>query len=76
MAYDEDLADRIRALIPDPDGITERKMFGGHAFMLNGNMAVAASGQGGLLLRVDPADDGRARRPRTGWPTSRCVAGR
>jgi TfoX/Sxy family transcriptional regulator of competence genes len=56
MAYDEDLADRIRALIPDPDGITERKMFGGHAFMLNGNMAVAASGQGGLLLRVDPTD--------------------
>ena len=79
MAYDEDLADRIRALIPDPDGVTERKMFGGHAFMLNGNMAVAASGQGGLLLRVDPADteallteDGVANfemrgRPMSGW---------
>ena len=56
MAYDVELADRIRDSIPDHDGVTERKMFGGHAFLLNGNMAVAASGQGGLLLRVDPAD--------------------
>jgi TfoX/Sxy family transcriptional regulator of competence genes len=56
MAYDEDLADRIRSSIPDHDGVTERKMFGGHAFLLNGNMAVAASSKGGLMLRVDPAE--------------------
>jgi len=56
MAYDEDLADRIRALIPDPDGVTERKMFGGHAFLVNGHMAVAASGQDGLMVRVDPTE--------------------
>jgi TfoX/Sxy family transcriptional regulator of competence genes len=55
MAYDEDLADRIRDSIPHHDGVTERKMFGGHAFLLNGNMAVAASGQGGMLVRCDPA---------------------
>jgi TfoX/Sxy family transcriptional regulator of competence genes len=55
MAYDEELADRIRALIAHRDGVTEKKMFGGHAFLLNGNLAVSASGQGGLLLRVDPA---------------------
>jgi len=55
MAYDEDLADRIRVATSGVDGLTERKMFGGLAFLVNGNMAVAASGQGGLLLRVDPA---------------------
>ncbi len=55
MAYDEDLADRIREAISDVDGLTEKRMFGGLAFLVNGNMAVAASGQGGLLLRVDPA---------------------
>ena len=54
MAYDEDLANRIRELIADAEGITEQKMFGGLGFLLNGNMAVAASGQGGLLVRVDP----------------------
>ena len=54
MAYDEDLADRIRAAIPDPEGVTERRMFGGLAFLVNGHMAVSASSQGGLLLRVDP----------------------
>ena len=55
MAYDEHLADRIRALLaPDP-GLTEKKMFGGLAFLVGGNMAVAASGQGGVLVRVDPA---------------------
>ncbi|MGN6474002.1 MAG: TfoX/Sxy family protein [Mycobacteriales bacterium] len=52
MAYDEDLADRIRALITEP--VTEKKMFGGLAFLVNGNMSVAASGQGGLLVRHDP----------------------
>jgi TfoX/Sxy family transcriptional regulator of competence genes len=55
MAYDEELADRIRALIAHRDGVTEKRMFGGHAFLLNGNLAVSASGQGGLLLRVDTA---------------------
>ena len=54
MAYDEDLADRIRALLEHEPGLTERKMFGGLAFLIGGNMAVAASGQGGLLVRADP----------------------
>lgn len=55
MAYDEDLADRIREIVQDESGLSEKKMFGGLAFLIDGNMAVAASGQGGLLLRVDPA---------------------
>ena len=55
MAYDEALADRIRELLAGETGLEEKKMFGGLAFLLNGNMAVAASGQGGLLARVDPA---------------------
>ena len=55
MAYDEDLADRIRELIVSESGLSEKKMFGGLAFLLGGNMAVAARGQGGLLVRVDPA---------------------
>jgi len=79
VAYDEDLADRIRVAVQDADGVTEMKMFGGLAFLLNGNMAVAASGQGGLMVRVDPADtdalaaeDGVAHfemrgRPMNGW---------
>ena len=54
VAYDEALADRIRQLIADEAGLKEQKMFGGLAFLLNGNMAIAASGQGGLLVRVDP----------------------
>jgi TfoX/Sxy family transcriptional regulator of competence genes len=54
MAYDEDLADRIRIALQEVAGVTEKKMFGGHAFLVNGNMAAAASGQGGLLLRCDP----------------------
>ena len=55
MAYDEELAGRIRELIGrDPD-VTEQKMFGGLAFLIGGNMSVAASGQGGALVRVDPA---------------------
>ena len=56
MAYDEDLANRLRELVSSEDGVTEKKMFGGLAFLINGNMAVAASGQGGLLLRCDPAE--------------------
>jgi TfoX/Sxy family transcriptional regulator of competence genes len=54
MAYDEDLANRIRELIAAEPGLTEKKMFGGLAFLVNGNMSVSASGQGGLLLRVEP----------------------
>ena len=56
MAYDEDLADRIRELIASQADLTEQKMFGGLAFLIGGNMAVAASGQGGVLVRVDPAE--------------------
>ncbi|MBV8079151.1 MAG: TfoX/Sxy family protein [Actinobacteria bacterium] len=54
MAYDENLADRIRDLVSGERGVVEKKMFGGLAFLVGGNMAVAASGQGGLLVRVDP----------------------
>jgi hypothetical protein len=56
MAYDEDLANRIRELTAAERGVTEKKMFGGLAFLIGGNMAVAASGQGGLLVRCDPDD--------------------
>ena len=55
MAYDEALAERIRALVTEEEGLTEKKMFGGLAFLIGGNMAIAASGQGGLLVRIDPA---------------------
>lgn len=55
MAYDEDLARRLREALQDEDDVQEKRMFGGLAFLLGGHMAVAASGQGGLLLRVDPA---------------------
>jgi TfoX/Sxy family transcriptional regulator of competence genes len=55
VAYDAALGDRIRALLAGSSGVTEKKMFGGLAFLVRGNMAVAASGQGGLLVRVDPA---------------------
>ena len=54
MAYDEDLANRIRELIAAEDGLTEKKMFGGLAFLIDGNMSVGVSGQGGLMVRVDP----------------------
>jgi hypothetical protein len=54
MAYDEDLAGRIRELIANEAGLAEKKMFGGLAFLIGGNMAIAASGQGGLMVRVDP----------------------
>jgi TfoX/Sxy family transcriptional regulator of competence genes len=56
MAYDEELAERIRELIESEPGVREMRMFGGLAFLIGGNMAVAAGSQGGLLLRVDPAD--------------------
>jgi TfoX/Sxy family transcriptional regulator of competence genes len=54
MAYDEDLANRIRELVAGEAGVTEKKMFGGLAFLVGGNMSVAASAQGGLMVRVDP----------------------
>ncbi len=54
MAYDEDLADRIRELMGPQKGIEEKRMFGGLAFLINGNMSVAASGRGGLMVRVLP----------------------
>ena len=54
MAYDEELAARIRELVGSGSDVTEQKMFGGLAFLIGGNMAVAASGQGGVLVRADP----------------------
>jgi len=64
MAYDEDLADRIRGLLGGERDLTEQRMFGGLAFLIGGNMSVAASGRGGLLVRVDPADtEGLLARP-------------
>jgi TfoX/Sxy family transcriptional regulator of competence genes len=59
VAYDEELAHRIRELLGGESGLTEKKMFGGLAFLIRGNMAVAASGQGGVLVRVDPAESDR-----------------
>jgi TfoX/Sxy family transcriptional regulator of competence genes len=56
VAYDEDLADRIRELVRGEPDLTEKKMFGGLAFLIGGNMAIAASGQGGVLVRVDPEE--------------------
>jgi hypothetical protein len=54
MAYDEELATRIREVLTGESGVSEKKMFGGLAFLINGNMAIAASGQGGILVRSDP----------------------
>ena len=54
MAYSEALADRIRELLGEEPSLREQRMFGGLAFLINGNMAVAASGQGGLMVRVNP----------------------
>ena len=54
MAYDEELAERIRALLGDRPSLTEQEMFGRLAFLVGGNMAIAASGRGGILVRVDP----------------------
>ena len=56
MAYDDDLARRIRELVAGQPGLAEKKMFGGLAFLIGGNMAVAASGRGGILVRVDPVE--------------------
>jgi TfoX/Sxy family transcriptional regulator of competence genes len=79
VAHDEALAGRLRAALEGQDGLSEKRMFGGLAFLLNGHMAVAASSQGGILVRVDPQreDELLARpgvepmimrgRPMTGW---------
>ena len=59
MAYDQDLAERIRELLSGQKGVTEKAMFGGLAFLVGGNMAISASGQGGALVRVDPDESDR-----------------
>jgi TfoX/Sxy family transcriptional regulator of competence genes len=59
MAYDDKLAERVRDLLAGQRNLTEQKMFGGLAFLIRGNMAVAASGQGGLLVHVDPDESNR-----------------
>lgn len=59
MAADDDLINRVRALLAEDGGVDERRMFGGVAFLLNGNMAVAASGRGGLMVRVPPEQTDR-----------------
>jgi TfoX/Sxy family transcriptional regulator of competence genes len=56
MPYDEDLANRLRELLAGEQAVTEKRMFGGLAFLLHGNMTVGASHTGGLLARIDPAD--------------------
>jgi TfoX/Sxy family transcriptional regulator of competence genes len=56
MPYDEDLANRLRELLGQEAAVSERKMFGGLAFLVGGHMSVSASGRGGLLVRIDPAD--------------------
>jgi TfoX/Sxy family transcriptional regulator of competence genes len=56
MAYDEDLANRIRELIAAEEGVAEKRMFGGLAFLLDGRLSVAVSGRGGLMVRCDPAE--------------------
>ena len=56
VAFDEDLADRIRELVARERGVTEKRMFGGLAFLVDGNLAVSASGRGGLLVRVEPGE--------------------
>jgi hypothetical protein len=58
VAYDEGLANRIRELVAGEAGIVEKRMFGGLAFLIGGNMSVSVSGQGGLLLRCDPEETG------------------
>jgi hypothetical protein len=59
VAYDEELADRIRELVADEPNLIEKKMFGGLAFLVGGHLAVSASGRGGLMVRVDPARSDR-----------------
>jgi hypothetical protein len=56
MAYDQELAERVRRLIGSDPALTEKKMFGGLAFLIRGNMAIAASSQGGAMVRVHPRE--------------------
>ena len=56
MVYDNELGERIAELLDAQEDITEKMMFGGRAFFVNGNMTIAASGKGGLLVRSNPAD--------------------
>lgn len=79
MAYDRDLANRLREQLAGEEGVTERAMFGGLAFLVGGHMAITASGRGGALVRIDPDEsaDALARahtapmvmrgRPMAGW---------
>ncbi len=67
VAYDEDLANRIRELIGAEEGVAEKRMFGGLAFLIGGNMSVSVSGRGGLLLRCDPNEtDALREKPHAG----------
>jgi TfoX/Sxy family transcriptional regulator of competence genes len=59
MAYDEDLANRVRELVGRESGLDEKRMFGGLALLVQGNMAVVVRGKGGLMVRVDPAESDR-----------------
>jgi hypothetical protein len=59
VAYDEELADRIRELLAGDPSVTEKRMFGGLAFLVDGKMAVTASSRGGLLARIDPEQHDR-----------------
>src|SRR5689334_11002912 len=60
MAYDEELAQRVRALMKGEREVEEKRMFGGVAMLLRGNMSVVVRGKGGLLVRVDPGDAAEA----------------
>ena len=74
MAYDEDLANRVRERVADMPDMTEKQMFGGLGFLVAGNVAVTVSFRGGLMVRVDKTKSDRWwRRPRR--PSSRCVGG-
>jgi TfoX/Sxy family transcriptional regulator of competence genes len=67
MAYDEELADRVRELIGPRMDVTEKQMFGGLAFLIGGNMSVSVSGKGGLMLRCDPEEtEALLRKPHAG----------
>ena len=68
MPYDPVLADRIRELIPFEADAAEKAMFGGLAFLVGGHLAVAASRDGGLMVRCDPAATDRLRRSKGTGP--------
>ena len=77
MAYDEDLANRIRELIAGEE-VTEKKMFGGLAFLIGGHISVAVSGKGGLMVRVAPEEtEALLAKPHTGpfVMRGRCAGG-